>query len=303
MIGAGVFGRFHAQKYASLPGVRLIGISDVDGARAMDAASAHGVGAFPRVADLLAEVDIVSVATPAVTHAQLGLQCLEAGKHVYLEKPIAVEVSDAERMIGLAETRKLIFQIGHQERLVLGATGLTHRAVEPSLVECVRAGPFNGRATDVSVVLDLMIHDLDLVSQLTRAPVAAIKAVERGGPGGASDEVEAELTLTSGGKVKLLASRNATERRRTLRAVYADGEVNVDFLNTTFSNTTPDALVNIYAAQAMPAEVSDPVGGSVARFVAAVRGQGPVLVPPVEARRALELANGILAAARKSAGK
>jgi predicted dehydrogenase len=299
VIGAGVFGRLHAQKYAGIDGVQLIGISDEDGARAVDASAAHGVGAFTHIEDLLREVDIVSVATPAVTHAKVALRCLEANKHVYVEKPIAVDLADADRLIAMAEARGLILQTGHQERLIFAASGLMSRAARPTFIESVRAGPFNGRATDVSVVLDLMIHDIDLIHMFLPSPVSSIKAVERSGPGGASDEVEAELLLANGARVKLLASRNAREKKRFMRGVYPDGEITIDFLARTVTNKTPHILPDMFLEgdQALP-DIVDSVGQSIRRFVLAVRGEGQVLIEPADARRALETANAILRAAQ-----
>ncbi len=298
VIGAGVFGRLHAQKYAKAPGVRLIGIADAHGERAVDAAHAHGVGAFTRIDDLLAEVDVVSVATPAVTHALVAKRCLDAAKHVYLEKPIAVREEDADELVALAERQGCVLHIGHQERLVLAATGLLERKAAPIVIESVRAGPFSGRATDVSVVLDLMIHDIDMVQLLAQSAVTAIKASERAGPGGHSDEVEAELSLQSGCRVRLMASRDSKERRRTMRVVYPDGEVVIDFLSRTVKNSTPDTLPELFSnGVPVSPDLADPLGASVARFLATVRGEGAPLLMPTEARAALVTANQILAAA------
>jgi predicted dehydrogenase len=299
VIGAGVFGRFHAQKYAAMPGVAFAGVADAMGDRAAEAAATHGVRSFTRIEDLLEHVDAVSIATPATTHAEMGLQCLAAGKHVYVEKPIALDVADATRMIDAAEAAGLVLQTGHQERLVLGATGLQNRPVKPTLVECVRAGPFAGRALDVSVVHDLMIHDIDLVHWLTGATAIYATARERGGPGGASDEVEAQVALSSGARATFLASRMAAERRRSLRAVYPDGEIVIDFLARTISNTTPHALNDLYRdGTPTHPDIGDPVGGAVRRFVSAILDKTPPLIPPQDARQALDTANRILAAAR-----
>jgi predicted dehydrogenase len=299
VIGAGVFGRFHAQKYASMPGVTFVGVADAMGDRAAEAAAAYGVGSFTHIEDLLEQLDAVSIATPATTHAEMGLRCLAAGKHVYVEKPIALDVADATRMIDAAAAKGLVLQTGHQERLVLGATGLQNRTVKPSLVECVRAGPFAGRALDVSVVHDLMIHDIDLAHWLTGAATVSAAAKERGGPGGASDEVEADVTLSSGARATFLASRMAAERKRSLRAVYPDGEVVIDFLARTISNTTKQAVTELFRdGTPTHPDIADPVGGAVRRFVRAILDNTPPLIPPQDARQALDTANRILAAAR-----
>lgn len=299
VIGTGVFGRFHAQKYASHPQTILAGVYDADPARAGDAAKALGTRAFSRLDDLLAETNAVSITTPATTHGEVALHCLAAGRHVYVEKPIATTLADADRMIALAEGKGLVLQTGHQERLVLGLTGIQDWTVLPLSIECVRAGPFAGRALDVSVVFDLMIHDIDLVHWVTRSQVVSAQAVERAGPGGSSDEVEAAAVLANGCKLKLLASRNAPDRRRRFLAVYADGEVSIDFLTRTLVNTTPRPLRPLVVEGQEPhPDLADSVGGGIRRFVAAVRGEGPPLVEPVEARAALDAALKILNAAQ-----
>jgi predicted dehydrogenase len=301
VVGTGVFGRFHAQKYAAHADTQLVGIYDSDPARAADAASALGTRAFSRLEDLLAAIDIVSVTTPASSHGAVALQCLGAGKHLYVEKPIATALSDADQMIALAAEKGLVLQTGHQERLVLGLTGLQDWPVSPLSIACVRAGPFAGRALDVSVVFDLMIHDIDLALWIARAPVSSATAVQRSGPGGPSDEVEATVTLGNGCKVSFLASRNAPERKRGFHAVYPDGEVSIDFLTRAVVNTTPRSLRPLVRpGQDLHPDLADSVGGGVRRFVSAVMGQGAPMVSPAEARAALDGALRILNAAQKT---
>jgi predicted dehydrogenase len=297
VVGSGVFGRYHAQKYASHPHVEFVGVFDADPVRAAEAAAALGGRAFSALSDLLASVDAVSVTTPASTHGAVALACLQAGKHVYVEKPIATKIDEADRMIAVAAERNLVLQTGHQERLVLALTGLQDWTVKPVSMSCVRAGPFAGRALDVSVVYDLMIHDIDLAHWIAGSHSVSAKAVQRSGPGSASDEVEAEVKLANGCAVGFLASRNAPERKRTLHAVYPDGEVKIDFLTRSVQNSTPRALRPLLVdGQALHPDLADSVAGGAKRFIAAIRGEGPALVSPQEARQALQTALMILAA-------
>jgi predicted dehydrogenase len=300
VVGTGVFGRFHAQKYANHPDVLLAGLYDADSARAAEAAAALGTRAFASMEDLLQATDIVSVTTPASTHGAVAMKCLLAGKHVYVEKPIATTLADADLMIAEAAKRTLVLQTGHQERLVLGLTGLQEWGIAPLSIDCVRAGPFAGRALDVSVVFDLMIHDIDLALWIAGSHLVSAQTTERAGPGGPSDEVETSTALANGCKVSFLASRNAPERRRGFRAVYADGEVSIDFLTRAVTNTTPRPLRPLVepGGDAHP-DLADSVGGGVRRFVAAVAGKGPAMVSPAEARSALDAALRILSAAQK----
>lgn len=298
VIGAGPFGRLHAQKYASLQGVQLAGIFDRDPAAAGALAAAHGTLAFESLQSLFDAVDLVTIATPATTHGSLARDALRAGKHVLVEKPIATTLEDADAIIAMAQARGLQLQAGHQERVVMAAAGILGRTQRPRRIECVRAGPFTGRALDVSVVLDLMIHDLDLLHCLADGEVVAVRARQSAGPGTASDEVEAFLQLSSGTDVRLLASRMAPERKRTMRLEYADGVIAIDFLTRTVENATPDRLPPLFTngAPSSP-EAADPLGTAIARFIAAVRGEGTVLAPASDARRALDSALRILNAA------
>lgn len=300
VVGTGVFGRFHAQKYAAHSGVSLVGVFDADSGRADDAAAALGTRAYSQLDALLAEIDIVSVTTPASTHGGIALACLKSGKHVYVEKPIAITLAAADLMITEAASRRLVLQTGHQERLVLGLTGLQDWDVAPVSIDCVRAGPFAGRALDVSVVFDLMIHDIDLALWIARSNVVSAQATERAGPGGSSDEVEAKAGLANGCRVSFFASRNAAERRRGMRAVYPDGEVSIDFLTRAITNTTPRPLRPLVQPGQEPhPDLADSVGGGVRRFVAAVQGIGSPILAPAEARSALDGALRILNAAQK----
>lgn len=300
VVGTGVFGRFHAQKYLAHPETHLVGVYDADPARAAEAATVLGTHAYSRIEELLADADIVSVTTPATTHGAVALSCLRAGKHVYVEKPIAVSLPDADEMIAEAARRGLVLQTGHQERLVLGLTGLQDWPQAPLAIECVRAGPFAGRALDVSVVFDLMIHDIDLALWIARSHLSTSRTIEKAGPGGPSDEVEADGVLENGCRVSFLASRNAPERKRSFRAVYADGDVSIDFLTRVVANTTPRVpRPLVEPGRDQHPDLVDSVGGGVRRFVAAVLGRGAPLVSPAEARAALDAALKILTTAQK----
>jgi predicted dehydrogenase len=224
----------------------------------------------------------------ATFHVEQAMAAIAAGKHVYVEKPIGVDVADAERLRAAAAKRGLILACGHQERVVFQAMGLLDTGQTPLLLESTRHGPPSPRSQDVSAVLDLMIHDLDLL--LTVAGSDPVTAEGEGvlGPNGVWDQARAEITFESGLTAILDVSRMAPERRRTMRIVYASGEVEVDFLARTFRNTTPFALNPDFASTAAAA---DPLGASLAGFLAAVRGEAarPV-VTAQEAIAALDLA-------------
>jgi len=282
VVGGGVFGRHHAAKYMRLPGVTLSAIADPSHEARRQNAMTLRAPVFADWHDLLGQVDIVSVCTPASTHAEIVRAFLSAGTHVLVEKPIATEFDEADELVRLAAEIGLVLTVGHQERYVFAQSGLLDHDDAPEFVECVRAGPWTGRGADVGVVLDLMIHDLDLVHRLVPGAVTDVNANSRSVHGRLPDEVSAQLIFEDGQRVDLFASRVADARKRSMRLVYADGAIEVDFLTRTVRNSTSRVI--------RPLALHDPLGESVAAFVTAVQAGGTALVRPEEARHALETA-------------
>jgi predicted dehydrogenase len=282
VVGAGAFGRHHASKYKALPGVELAAIADLN----PDVRRHHQVGQGVRaVADwreLLGHVDVVSVCSPAVTHATIVRAFLNSGAHVLVEKPIATDLDEADELIALAEKTGKVLTVGHQERFVFAKTGLLEVAETPKEISCWRLGPWTGRGADVSVVLDLAIHDLDLVHRLVPGEVSAVAARARTVHGRHADEVTAQLDFAQGTRVRLDVSRVAGTRSRGMRVAYEDGQIEIDFITRKVRNTTPRALNAL--------DFDDPLGASVAAFVHAAQGVRETLVRPEEARHALETA-------------
>jgi predicted dehydrogenase len=300
VIGAGVFGGYHAKKYVELPGVELVAVFDIDLARAKALAEPLGAQAFDDMAAFLAAVDVVTVATPAVHHAPAVLAALKAGKPVYSEKPLAVTPADADALVAEAAKRKLPLACGHQERVVFQAMGLLDIPEQPLRLEAVRRGTPSDRNLDVSVVLDLMIHDIDLALALCDGEPVAVEgegAITRSTSlaNPSLDWVKAEATFDNGFTAVFDSSRVAEARERTMKVVYPSGEVEIDFLARTFRNTTPFPLIEDFTET--PAG-KDPLGQSVAGFLAAVRGEAPrPVVTGEEAARALDLALAVEQAA------
>jgi predicted dehydrogenase len=278
----GTFGRHHAAKYEAMDGVGLVGVADVCAQARRGAAVTHGVPVFSDWRDLLGAVDVVSVCSPAISHASIVRAFLNAGTHVLVEKPIATRLGEADQLIALAEAKDRVLTVGHQERFVFARTGLLDYDDAPVSIECWRIGGWTGRGSDVSVVLDLMIHDLDLVHRLVPASLVEVEASGGSVKSRHADEVEAELGFDDGTQVRLSASRVSSIRRRGMRAVYSDGVIEIDFIARSVRNTTRRHL--------NPLMVQDPLGESVAAFVNAARGEGQAFVRPEEARRALATA-------------
>ncbi|MEO8301313.1 MAG: Gfo/Idh/MocA family oxidoreductase [Rhizomicrobium sp.] len=286
VVGAGVFGHHHATKYkaASHAGkaVELFAMADPNPDMRAKAKAHHGCRVVADWRDLLGKVDVVSICSPALTHAEMVRAFLSAGAHVLVEKPIATTMEEASELVALSRKTGMVLSVGHQERFVFARTGLLDHRETPLEITCWRQGPWTGRGDDVSVVLDLMIHDLDLVHTLVPGAVADVRAEGLIEYGPHADEVFALLRFANGTIAKLETSRVATERKRGLRAVYADGVVEIDFLSRVVHNSTPRPLGAL--------ELGDPLGESVSGFIDAVQAGMDALVTPEQAAQALETA-------------
>jgi predicted dehydrogenase len=291
VVGAGVFGGYHAQKYAALPGVGLAAVLDASAEAAGKAAERHGAKAVQDLSEFAKLVDVATIATPATTHYVVARELLDAGVHVLVEKPLALTVDEADDLIARAKARGLTLQAGHQERFVVAATGLLDRGKSPRSISCRRAGPWTGRCTDVGVVFDLMIHDLDLCHQLADGLVNQALADGRAKHGADADEVMAELHFADGCQANLYASRISELRERTLTVEYDDGTVEIDFIKRTIANTTPARLTPLGKGNKMQRAIAtDPLGYAVGEFVRAVKAGHEPYLNGQTARRALATA-------------
>jgi predicted dehydrogenase len=287
VIGAGVFGGYHAAKYAGSAGVDLTAVLDPHPERSEGLAERCGGHAFASLEEFLAAVDVVSIATPAIHHGRLALAALRAGKHVYVEKPVAVDPEEADAIVAEARGRGLIAACGFLERAAFAALGLYAIPHPPLRMESVRLGPASPRNLDVSVVLDLMIHDLDLALHLTAAEPLTVEADGARSSNLHLDEASAEVSFEDGFQALFRASRVADTRERTLTLVYTEGEVKLDLLAHRFENTTPWPLDPAF--EESPGG-RDRLGTSLAAFLAAVRGEGAPLADAFDGARALDLA-------------
>jgi predicted dehydrogenase len=288
VVGAGAFGRIHARKYAEDARVTFVGVYDPDDERAQQLADTHGATSFASLDALLNAADILSVASPPSFHGAAARRALGAGKHVLIEKPLATDADTGAALVALAREKKLTLACGHQERLVFEAMGLFSAPEKPTRIESVREGPWTGRSADVSVTLDLMVHDLDLALRLMKAKPTGVLAAAKGEHGRTADRIEARLAFAPHAEAVFIASRVASERRRFMRAVYPSGEVNIDFITRSFENTTGFPLNPSFAETRSG---SDPLGANVAQFIDAVLGVAPrPVVNGEEALAVLELA-------------
>ncbi len=229
VIGVGHLGQHHARLYAGLPNASLIGVMDIDADRAGLIGNRYGAPAFARLDDLLDGVDAVSVAVPTSAHYGVVKACLEAGVHVLVEKPITVTPAEAYELIDLARTKRRALQVGHVERFNPIMRALRPHILKPGFIECHRLSPFGQRGTDVDVVLDLMIHDLDLILSLEPGPVEEIRAAGVPVLSPNIDIANARIQFASGCVANLTSSRVSTMRMRKLRLFQRDGYISMDY--------------------------------------------------------------------------
>jgi predicted dehydrogenase len=229
VIGVGHLGQHHARLYASLPGAQLVGVLDQSPERAQVVADRHGARVFRTVDELLPHVDVVSVAVPTSGHYAVAKSCLQAGKHLLVEKPIAVMPGDAQELVELAKQRGCCLQVGHSERFNPVMALMRPHIKKPVFIECHRLSSFSERGTDVDVVLDLMIHDLDLVLSLNPGPVEEVRAAGVAVLSPSIDIAHARIQFRSGAVANLTSSRVSTNKMRRLRIFQRDNYLSIDF--------------------------------------------------------------------------
>jgi predicted dehydrogenase len=229
VIGVGHLGQHHARLYASLPGAQLVGVFDQSVERAQVVADRHGARVFRTVDELLSQVDVVSVAVPTSGHYAVAKSCLQAGKHLLVEKPIAVMPGEAQELVELAKQRGCRLQVGHSERFNPVMALMRPHITKPVFIECHRLSSFSERGTDVDVVLDLMIHDLDLVLSLNPGPVEEVRAAGVAVLSSSIDIAHARIQFQSGGVANLTSSRVSTNKMRRLRIFQRDNYLSIDF--------------------------------------------------------------------------
>lgn len=231
VIGVGYLGKFHAQKYAQLESSELVAVCDASLEIAQAIADEHDVPAFTNYNDLIGKVDAVSIVVPTQKHYEVAKVFLENKIHVLLEKPITSTVAEAEELVKIAEQNKCVFQIGHLERFNPAVLALENELKQPLFIESNRIAPFNPRGADVNVVLDLMIHDIDIILDFARSPV---KHIDANGVAVISKEIDianARITFENGCVANVTASRVSMKSERIMRIFQHDAYISIDFQN------------------------------------------------------------------------
>jgi predicted dehydrogenase len=292
--GAGHFGRFHALKVAAGQRAVLAGVYDRNPERARTVGWEAGGPPLDWPA-LLDAADAIIIAAPAEAHHALAGAALRAGKHVLVEKPIAATLAEADELAALATAGGLVLQVGHLERFSAAHGALSGRMDRPLYIEATRIAPFKPRGTDVSVILDLMIHDLDLVLALVDSPIESVDAVGAPVASAYEDIANARIRFQSGAVATITASRISFRTERRMRIFSRDGYLNIDFANRRLTQIArgagnPVAQVPGFGASEASWEDHDALAAEHAAFVASCLDGAPVLVDAEAGRRALEAA-------------
>jgi predicted dehydrogenase len=230
VIGAGYLGQYHAEKYAAMDAVDLVGVVDIDARRATDIACRHNTQAFTDFRELIGRVDAVSIVTPTPLHFRIGEAMLKAGIHVLIEKPISTSLEEARVLIDLAESRNLILQVGHLERFNPALLAVRDMITRPMFIESHRLSIYPQRSTDVSVVLDLMIHDIDIILNFVGSEVNRIHASGVAVVSDHCDIANARIEFATGCVANITASRVSTKKQRKIRLFQKNGYIAVDFV-------------------------------------------------------------------------
>lgn len=310
VVGVGALGRHHARHLADLPAARLVGIHDLDTERARMVAGELGTRAYDSLEALLADVEAVSIAVPTVAHAEVGLRALDAGVAVLMEKPLASTLEEADALIAVASLRGVQLQVGHIERF-----NRAIRAAEPYLdgpryLESQRLSPFQFRGTDVAVVLDLMIHDLDLVLHLLGGAAATdVRASGLAVLSSHLDIANARVEFAGGAVASATASRVARDRLRRFRIFQPSGYLSLDLAAGTgefmrlrhgWQPGTGRELSDAVERIPLEAPEADALRLELTSFVQSVRGGSDGVVTGAEGRAALALALQVSEAVRRT---
>ena len=298
VVGTGYFGKFHAEKYNKIPDVNLVGILDINPERAREVAKKNQTRPFLEPKEFYDRVEAVSIAVPTPHHYAVAAEFLKRGIHVLLEKPITSKVSEARKLVNLAQAQNLIFQVGHLERFNPALTPLESTLINPRFIESHRLRSFIERAIDVDVVMDLMIHDIDIILSLVKSAVKEIRATGVPVISSHVDIANARIAFHNGCVANITASRVSLKSMRKIRIFQPDAYFSIDFASREVSihrkePAPPGAFSpKIVAEKFFPPEY-DALQTEVQAFVNAVLTKTPPLVTGMDGLKALEVAREI----------
>lgn len=295
VVGVGYLGKFHAEKYASLPQVDLVGVVDSDQTRAAEIAASLRTEAYADFRQLVGKIDAVSVVVPTSMHFEVGSFFLNNGIHLLIEKPITTTVAEARELIAIAAAKSLVLQVGHLERFNPALAAIKGALSKPGFIDAVRVAPYKPRGTDVSVVLDLMVHDLDIISTITGSAIKSVSASGAAVYSATPDIVNARIEYQNGAVANVTASRISLQSERKMQLFQEDAYITVDFQNRKASvcrKAEGESVSGIPAVTIEQIEVPqrDQILAEIEAFITSVVDGKPAVVSGEDGLRALETA-------------
>jgi predicted dehydrogenase len=299
VVGVGYLGQFHAEKYAKMETAELVGVVDIDSSRAREIAKRYHTEPLFHHAELFNRVQAVSVAVPTPLHHAIGRDFLLQGIDVLIEKPLAHTLEETDELIRLADSRSLILQTGHLERFNGALIASEERVQHPAFIEAHRLGPFSGRGIEVDVVIDLMIHDIDILHYLLKATVKEIRAVGLSVLTPFADFANARIEYDNGCVASLTASRVSKEKVRRTRIFQSNGTLTIDYLTQKAffvrRATTPGKREPLETVtEEIPVAKVDALEAEIHSFLQSVRDRKKVRVSGWDGRQALQVAFQVL---------
>lgn len=291
VVGVGNLGRHHARIYTELPGVELAGVVDLDGDRAGKVARTLHTGAYRCLSELPGKVDAVSVVVPTEMHRPVAMEALERGAHVLLEKPIALTIDEATEIIEKAKEKQRLLQIGHIERFNPAIVALKKVLTRVGFIEVHRLAPYKKPGTEVGVVLDLMIHDIDIILSIVDSPIREIHAVGIPVLSPSEDIANARIVFENGCTANITASRISFEKIRKIRIFQSNAYISLDYLKQ--EGLVYQRKGKRITRKRLPLEKDEPLKLELSAFLNCVRAAGEPLVPGEHGRQALRIATEI----------
>jgi len=311
VVGVGHLGQHHARVYAELEECQLVGVADVNPERGNEIAQRHTTTFFEDYHDLFGKVDALSIAVPTEHHARVGLDCLSQGLHLLIEKPMTPTLAEADHLIEVAAANQALLQIGHTERFNAAVVKLAQMVEQPAFIESNRLSPFPERSTDIDVVLDIMIHDIDIILSLVKSPVKKLDAVGIPVITSKIDIANTRLEFEAGCIANVTASRVSLKQERKLRIFQPEKYISLDYLAQALNVVElkhperrydfPNSRPTIVPYQ-VKIQKQEPLKAELQSFVHCVQTKGIPVVSGIDGRNALDVAFKILQAMRIAPG-
>ncbi len=291
VIGVGYLGQYHAEKYMALSGAELVGVMDINPKSAETVAKSCKCEAFAKLESLLDKVEAVSIVVPTHAHFPVAKTCLEKGKHVLLEKPMTTTLEEADTLIDLAQKRGVVFQIGHLERFNPAVVALFSYLDKPLFIESHRLGLSLERGTDVDVILDLMIHDLDIVLATVPAELVEVRAVGVPVVSKNIDIANVRLEFSNGCVANLTASRISTKKMRKIRFFQKDAYFSLDYAQRELVIVKKESKNLLpFSHQVLKFETDDPLKEEIRSFLQAIKEKKSPVISGEDGRNVLAIA-------------